>query len=97
MIQSNRGYYVELTFLKYAQASLFQSFNPFGDSFGGVQGIGGRGRPVTATGGIKLPLPKKINDAQTLSWQEVSATQTALQFALGLWPSARATHRESST
>jgi len=73
LIQSNRGFYTELSFLKYSTGGLFGGL--------GIQGIGGRGRPLTVSGGVKLPLPKKINDAQTLSWQEVSALSTGVALA----------------
>ena len=72
LIQSNRGYYTELTFMKYT--------NGFTGGLS-IQGIGGRGKPMTASGGVKLPLPKKINDAQTLSWAEVSSLETAVGLA----------------
>ena len=39
---------------------------------------------VTPVGGMALPIPKKINEAQVLSWSEVSATKTGVAFAAGL-------------
>jgi hypothetical protein len=73
LIQSNRGYYTELTFMKYTNGGLTGGFQ--------LQGIGGRGKPMTASGGVKLPLPKKINDNQTLSWTEISSLETAVGLA----------------
>jgi len=70
LVARDRGFFTEIEFANYTT---------------GIQGAGGlggnrgpRGNALLPSGnGIRLPLPKKINDATTLSWNEISATQQA--------------------
>ena len=60
----------------FATSISFQSYGAFGGALGNVPFLGGIGGMFG--GGITLPIPRKINDVQTVVWEEASIVSAAL-------------------
>lgn len=76
LLASGRNLYTEIQFVAYSFG-----YQTFGTGLSGIlsnagvfSGTGGVARP---TGGMVLPIPKRVNEAQTLTWEEESATRVA--------------------
>lgn len=66
LISSGRGYYTQIQFVKY--------IGPVGKFFNG-------GYQPSPTGGMILPLPKKINELQSVTWEPISLTSLGAAIA----------------
>lgn len=78
VIASGRNLYTQIQFVAYSFG--YQTFGTLGgvsDFFSNIGVFSGRGGIATPNGGMVLPIPKKINESQTLTWEQDSATRMA--------------------
>lgn len=79
LLASGRNVYTQIQFVEYSFG--LQTMGPSSLLFSG----GGVAKP---TGGMVLPVPRKINESQTLTWSEDSATKMGLSLASRIGPGA---------
>lgn len=73
VISSGRNLYTQIEFVAYSFG-----YQTFGTGISGFLGLfGNRGGVARPNGGIVLPIPKKINESQTITWEQDSATKVA--------------------
>lgn len=76
VISSGRNLYTQIEFVAYSFG--YQTFGTGLSGFLSNIGVfGGRGGVARPNGGMVLPIPKKINESQTLTWEQDSATRIA--------------------
>lgn len=71
LVANGRNYYTEIFFVDYRSA-MSMGGGIFGGIVGGINSIIGGAQ---LAGGIRLPIPFKINDTMVFNWKEFSATQ----------------------
>ena len=81
LLADGRNLFTQIQFVSYSSSTSF---------LGGLLTLPVSRFPLQSTGvvrpvgGIALPIPKKINEAQVLTWSEVSATRAGVTLAAGL-------------
>lgn len=88
LVANKRNYYTEIYFLDYRSAA-YEGFGgnivnalsnlnqTAGNILGAINGAIASGLGQVRTSSIRLPIPNKVNDITTLSWQPISITRAA--------------------
>lgn len=82
LLADGRNLFTQIQFVDYSSSTTTFLGIPLPVSRFPLQSTG----VVRPVGGMALPIPKKVNEAQVLTWSEVSATRTGVTLAAGLAP-----------